>query len=271
MTPELPTSFPALAALAFVLGLRHGFDADHLATIDGLTRLHGPGAPRAARWCGVLFSLGHGGVVVAVVLALGLLQWHWQVPAVLQAAGAAVSLTFLLLLGLANLRAAWTAAPGQMVRPLGLKGRWLSAALQGRHPVAAAGVGALFALSFDTLSQAALFAVAGPGFGVFHGVALALLFLAGMLVTDGLNGWWIARVLARADARAAQASRWMSAAVAVVSLGVAGFGLLRWCLPALDDWAEPHAAWVGAAVLAVMAAAAVLARRHGRRPQRAWA
>ena len=27
-----------LVALAFVLGLKHGMDADHLATIDGLTR-----------------------------------------------------------------------------------------------------------------------------------------------------------------------------------------------------------------------------------------
>ena len=137
--------------------------------------------------------------------------------------------------------------------------------------MAAAGVGALFALSFDTLSQAALFAVAGQRFGVAQAAALALLFLAGMLVTDGLNGWWIARVLARADARAAWASRLMSAAVAVVSLGVAGFGLLRWLSPAVDSWAEPHAVWVGIAVVAALAIAAGAARWRTRHPRRAWA
>ena len=37
---SLPTSWPALAGLVFLLGLKHGFDADHLATIDGLTRVN---------------------------------------------------------------------------------------------------------------------------------------------------------------------------------------------------------------------------------------
>ena len=35
----LPTDFNALAAVVFLLGMRHGFDADHLATIDALTRI----------------------------------------------------------------------------------------------------------------------------------------------------------------------------------------------------------------------------------------
>jgi high-affinity nickel-transport protein len=35
---DLPTEWSALAALVFLLGLKHGFDADHLAAIDGLTR-----------------------------------------------------------------------------------------------------------------------------------------------------------------------------------------------------------------------------------------
>ncbi|MFT3818227.1 MAG: nickel transporter [Rubrivivax sp.] len=228
MTPDLPASYAALAALAFALGLRHGLDADHLATIDSLTRLHGNSASRAARWCGALFSLGHGAVVLAVVLALELLQRRWQVPPALQATGAALSLVFLLLLGLANLRAAWLTPAGQIVRPVGFKGRWLGRWLQGRQPLAAAAVGALFALSFDTLSQAALFALAGQGFGPGAATALALLFTAGMLCTDGLNGWWVARLLSSVDARAARASRWMSWAVGAFSLGVAGFGLLHW-------------------------------------------
>lgn len=262
---DLPTSYAALAALAFVLGLRHGLDADHLATIDGLTRLHGAGAPRAARWCGALFSLGHGAVVLAVVLGLGLLQGAWQVPPALQATGTAVSLTVLLLLGLANLRAAWSTPAGQVVQPVGFRSRALSAWVQGRHPVAAAGVGALFAVSFDTLSQAALFALAGRPFGLLPAALLALLFTAGMLITDGLNGWWISRLMARADARAARASRLMSAAVAVVSLGVAGVGLLRWLSPALDQGIEPHGLWLAAAVLATVATVAFAARASSAR------
>ena len=43
-----------LAALVFALGLRHGFDPDHLVAIDGLTR------SSKSRWCGLFFSLGHG-------------------------------------------------------------------------------------------------------------------------------------------------------------------------------------------------------------------
>jgi hypothetical protein len=63
----------------------------------------------------------------------------------------------------------------------------------------------------------------------------------------------------------------MSAAVAVVSLGVAGFGLLRWLSPSLETWAEPRAAWVGGAVVATLAAAALACRWLGRHSQRAWA
>ena len=46
---DLPTDWTALAALVFLLGLKHGFDADHLATIDGLTRLIAREAERGAR------------------------------------------------------------------------------------------------------------------------------------------------------------------------------------------------------------------------------
>jgi len=34
----LPADWLSLLTLTFVLGMKHGFDADHLATIDGLTR-----------------------------------------------------------------------------------------------------------------------------------------------------------------------------------------------------------------------------------------
>ena len=65
----LPSSWTALCALAFVLGVKHGFDADHLATVDGITRCNCTLRPRLARYAGVLFSLGHGAVVVAIAAA----------------------------------------------------------------------------------------------------------------------------------------------------------------------------------------------------------
>jgi hypothetical protein len=86
-------------------------------------------------------------------------------------------------------------------------------------------VGALFAISFDTISQSALFALTAAQFGgVEHAIFLGLMFVAGMLVTDGINGLWISRLIARADQLACIASRVMSLAVSGVSLLVAGFG-----------------------------------------------
>ena len=47
---DLPTDWSALCALVFLLGMRHGFDADHLATIDGYTRLNSrQGQPSPSR------------------------------------------------------------------------------------------------------------------------------------------------------------------------------------------------------------------------------
>ena len=55
---SLPQDWFTLAALVFALGMKHGFDADHLATIDGLTRYNARHNPGLARRCGMLFSIG---------------------------------------------------------------------------------------------------------------------------------------------------------------------------------------------------------------------
>ena len=103
--PALPDDGFALVLLVFALGLRHGFDADHLATIDGLTRFNARSNPRWARFCGTLFSLGHGAVVVAIALAVSLLSRRWTAPEWLEMSGAWISIVFLTLLGVLNLRA----------------------------------------------------------------------------------------------------------------------------------------------------------------------
>jgi len=66
MTSSLPHDLAGLALMVFLLGLRHGMDPDHLATIDGLARYNGQNRPRLARWSGCFFSLGHGAIVTLV-------------------------------------------------------------------------------------------------------------------------------------------------------------------------------------------------------------
>ena len=191
-----PNDWLALMFLVFTLGVKHGLDADHLATIDGLTRFNAQRNPRLARWCGFLFSFGHGAVVMAVALSVGALTSRWAVPAWMEDLGAWVSIAFLTLLGVLNLIAVLAAQPGQVVQPVGLKGRFLGRLQRTGNPLLIAAVGALFALSFDTMSQAALFALTGAQFGgVAHALTLGLIFMLGMLLTDGLNGLWIARLI----------------------------------------------------------------------------
>ncbi len=262
---SLPTSWPALAGLVFLLGLKHGFDADHLATIDGFTRLNTRAGRSFARWCGALFSLGHGLVVMAIALTVGAVTNRWQTPDWLEVTGVWISILFLTVLGVMNLRAVFTTDPEQIVRPVGLKGRFLGRLAEGRSPLAVMLVGALFALSFDTVSQAALFALTASQFGgIAAALALGLVFMLGMMVTDGINGWWISKLILRSDEIARVASRVMSLAVAGVSLLVAAFSATKMLLPRVDEWSDGKELAFGAGVVAVIVASFLLGRRLAR-------
>lgn len=258
----LPSDWTALLVLVFMLGIKHGFDADHLATIDGLTRFNTRANPRIARLCGTLFSLGHGAVVVAIALVVSTLAQRWQVPQWIETAGAWISIGFLTLLGLVNLHAVTAAQPHEMVAPVGIKARWVGRLARASHPGWVMLVGALFALSFDTLSQAALFALTAARFGGWeHALTLGLLFMTGMLVTDGVNGLWISRLIARADQIALVASRVMSLVVSSMSLLVAGFGVAKLASPEIDAWSEGSELLFGAAVVCCVAGSYLVALR----------
>jgi nickel/cobalt transporter (NiCoT) family protein len=264
----LPTDWFALASLVFVLGMKHGFDADHLATIDGLTRFNARRNPGLARYCGVLFSLGHGAVVLAIALTVSTLAQSWEVPEWMDALGAWISIAFLAALGVVNLHAVLSAAPDDVVQPLGLKGRLFARLQHTSKPLLVAAVGALFAFSFDTMSQAALFALTSQQFGGWeHALTLALLFMLGMLVTDGINGLWISRLIRRADDVARIASRVMGLVVAGVSLLVAGFGVAKFVSPTVDAWSDGKELAFGLLLVVIIAGSYLLAVRLVRRPQ----
>jgi len=262
----LPATWTALCALAFLLGLKHGFDADHLATIDGLTRYNARANPRLARVAGALFSLGHGAVVVVVAFVAGTLSAGWRTPGWLEVTGAAVSVFFLFGLALVNVHAVLTTPPNAVVAPTGLKARALGRVLTVRRPWAIAAVGMLFALSFDTVSQAALFALAAGQFGgVEQALFVAGLFVLGMLAVDGINGVWISALIRRADRTAVIASRVMALAVAAISLTVGLFTVGKLLLPAVDAWAEAHELVFGTVVVSGVVVAFAVAMYAARR------
>jgi high-affinity nickel-transport protein len=215
---ELPNEWGALCAVVFGLGLRHGVDADHLAAIDALTRVQIQAGRRTAARCGMLFAAGHGAVVLAVAAAVGALaDPDWLPPALLAGAGTWLSTLLLLGLGLASLHGLLRGAP---------RAGWAGRLANGRH--AALAVGALFAVSLDTVALAALFGLTGLQHGgAFAGVGFGLLFAAAMALVDGANGWWIARLQQRGGTRAALLTRAVGWSITVFTLALAAFGLMR--------------------------------------------
>ena len=251
--PTNPQDLIGLLAVALTLGLRHGFDADHLAAIDGMTRFNAVQRPRLARRTGMWFSLGHGAVVMAVAASVALMARSWTAPEWLEPFGAWSSIGVLSLLGLMNLNALRQAPPGTVVAGVGWRSGLFSRMFTASGCWPIMGVGVLFALSFDTLSQAALMAVTGTALrGLPAVIALAAAFVTGMLITDGINGWWVARLLRRSDRTAARASRIMCISVACVSLGTALLGVGTRLSPAFGAWADAHETTFGLLVVAVI-------------------
>ncbi len=237
--------FSALALVA-LMGFRHGFDADHIAVVDGMTRsrqLHG--SYWHARLVGLQFALGHSAVIgVAALLFFG---QRWAVPEWLAGLGTAVSIGFLLFIAAANFSHAFSPAASAS-RPLGP----LSAALfkltgQQLHP---AWVGMAFALSFDSMAQAAFFATRAGQFSGWGAVGLmATVFGLGMVVADAANGLLLSWFAQRSDRLAQHASRFSSAFIACIALATAAAGLLRESREGFAQRWDAAGVWVGVGLL----------------------
>lgn len=162
----------------FALGLRHGLDPDHVASVDALTYQGG------SRWAGALFALGHGGAVTLVAVLVSLLSTRGQVPAALSRVGEWAPVVLLVLVGAFNTRQLLAGeAPGG---PKAWAVRWLRL---GDRPAMVAAVGFVFGLAFDTASQAAAWGyAAAAGAGPVVALAVGLAFTAGMALTDAVDG-----------------------------------------------------------------------------------
>jgi nickel/cobalt transporter (NiCoT) family protein len=201
---------------AYTLGLRHAFDADHIAAIDNTTRKLMTDGRRPLS-VGFWFSLGHSSVVFALALALtaGVHALAGQVTNgsstlehVTGVIGTTVSGTFLYVIGLINL--AVLLGVGRAVRGLrsGTHGEAeIERLLAPRGPISRLTrrfgaritaswqmypLGLLFGLGFDTATEVSLlFLAAGAAFASlpFYAIlCLPVLFAAGMSLLDTIDG-----------------------------------------------------------------------------------
>jgi high-affinity nickel-transport protein len=206
---------------AYMLGVRHAFDADHIASIDNTTRkLVGEGKSTVST--GFWFSLGHSSVVFAAALLLvagvrsvaGVVQdENSQVSETLGLVGTLVAGTFLLVIGLMNLGAAIGIAGVFRRMRSGdydeaelehhLHNRGFLARLLTRvtrrvsKPWHLYPVGLLMGLGFDTATQVGLLVLAAgsaafvlPWYAI---LVLPVLFAAGMSLFDTADGVLMSR------------------------------------------------------------------------------
>src|SRR6476469_7770877 len=209
---------PALAGLgtlAYTFGLRHAFDADHIAAIDNTTRkfLQEEKRPLGV---GFFFSLGHSTVVLALTasLAFGAASVKAHIPSFQHwggYVGAGVSGTFLWIIGILNLlvlldivRVFREMRTGKLDEER-LEQRLLERGLMSRLFIGRFAnrireswqmypLGVLFGLGFDTATEVGLLAIsAGVATNTTHVpflavLSLPLLFAAGMSLMDTADG-----------------------------------------------------------------------------------
>jgi high-affinity nickel-transport protein len=202
--------------LAYTLGMRHAFDADHLAAIDNTTRkLIGDGKRPLS--VGFFFSLGHASVVfvLAIFLNFGIRALNGAVKndssslhQVTGVVGTSVSGTFLYLIAALNLVVLISIV--KVFREM-RQGRYDDAELERQlnsrglmnkffggyarridTPWKMYPIGVLFGLGFDTATEIALLVLAGSavvgGLPFYAVLSLPLLFAAGMSLFDTLDG-----------------------------------------------------------------------------------
>lgn len=215
----MDSSISALMMLVFILGIKHGFEPDHLAVIDGMTRSISP--QNRAKYSGCFFSLGHGFIVIVLATLIGLAQKTQSVPVFFQATGIWISIIFLIGFGIYNTYLALT--PSDQVQLAGPKSMLFNYLVQSNKQLSFMMpflIGMLFSLSFDTLSMTTAFAISGFTLGgPWLPTILAIIFMVGMVIIDGLNGFIVANIITYFNRR----SQWVSR---MINFVIGGFSLM---------------------------------------------
>ena len=242
---------------AYLFGVRHAWDADHIAVIDNTVRkllLLG----RPAHGVGLFFSIGHSAVVfllalVAAVVGKALLARPNQIGAFGGWVGPLVSGAYLLTVASVNLASAYRVARSGGDHAHTHHGGMLSRLISPLTRVVARQwqvlpLGFLMGLGFDTASEVALLALAGSaaqqGLSVPAILSLPLLFASGMTLLDTLDGVAMTHAYAWAldNPKAKRGYNLLVTGVSgAVALAIGGVTLLHWTRAHFDGAARPLA------------------------------
>jgi high-affinity nickel-transport protein len=91
--------------------------------------------------------------------------------------------------------------------------------------------------------------------------------MIGMMVTDGVNGLWVARLLRQTNQRALIASRVMGLSIAFLSIAIAGLGIAKYFAPAVSAMLDSAGLLLGVGIVAILLTSFALAI-HLSRPLR---
>src|SRR5438067_750294 len=169
--------FLALGGLAYTFGLRHAFDADHIAAIDNTTRKLLQSGRRPAG-VGFFFSLGHSTVVFLIAVALGLaVRWieqgvvadNGELRNIGGAIGTLVSGAFLVLIGVMNLVVLLAIAAGAAAQGLPF------AAVISLPLIFASGMSLMDTMDGAFMSKAYSWAFASPVRKIFYNLTITSL------------------------------------------------------------------------------------------------
>lgn len=184
-----------------LLGLRHGFDPDHIAIIDGVSMRFASTKPRLAPWTGTFFALGHGAVITAVAVAISLFDHSLRLPQPVWNLLDWVPGLLLIAVGLLNWRS--LASPGRY-KPVVIRSALLPGPLRkSSHPMAIVLMGVVFALVFDSTTQAAAWTyTAASRISTASALGLGVSFSAGMILTDTTDSRVLSLLMRCSEGRA---------------------------------------------------------------------
>jgi nickel/cobalt transporter (NiCoT) family protein len=203
------------AFTAFVLGMRHGADPDHLAAIDNVTRNAYVKSPRLSRFVGTFFAGGHTVMVLSISMLVGLLGTRFAAHGpLIERIGTWISIVVLLAVAALNVR---TLCAGG-TRLAGAKTRLLPRRLrEGSSALLAIPIGLLFGFGFETSSQLFAYGLAvGADAGIAGGLLVGAMFSGGMICTDTLDSVLVHRLISfRSDRLPALMRVWVLSVTAL--------------------------------------------------------